>query len=292
MTNRLLFICNTLEFNCVLFLIIRSSDEKFGCPSYKYIRLTSQIEIKDICQPFFKESQLSYLLYIRHFKNNQRLWLTTHGEWSEYYFKKQYHLLSPFENTNSTVISGKYLWSTLSGQQVFMDARLFFDIDHGITIVNHLKDCVEFVHLAANGSHSEVLNFYLNKMNHINQFIFYFRDIAKDLIKMAEQNMLPFSFNRPVYLKNVHQPHQCLPSYSLTQKKLLSENYHYSAITPREAECIEWLKKGKTATEIALILGTSKRTVETHLKSLKEKLRCYNSFQLGYLTSKIDHHQI
>lgn len=254
-----------------------------------YIQLTACHEIKEICQAFFQESQLSYLLYIRHFKNNQRLWLTTNGDWTEYYFKKQYYLVSYFENTNTIVNAGSYLWSTLLGQQVFMDARVFFNIDHGLTIVNNLREFIEFVHLAAQRDQPEVLNFYLNKRDRINQFIFYFRNAAEDLIKIAEKNMLSLSFYTPVLSKVTRQLNH---STACNPQKMLSEHYHYSTLTPREVECLEWLKKGKTAVEIALILGASKRTIEAHLRSLKEKLHCYNSFQLGYLASKIDHHQI
>lgn len=53
-------------------------------------------------------------------------------------------------------------------------------------------------------------------------------------------------------------------------------------ISPREIECIEWYLKGKNSGEIAIILGISRRTVESHIKNVKTKLGCQNLFQLGY----------
>lgn len=256
-----------------------------------YIQLTADQSIQTICQPFFKHTQLSFLLYIRHFKNNQRLWLTTHGNWLEYYFKKQYHLINVFETSNSIPPSGNYLWSTLSGQQVFLDAKIYFNIDYGIILVNHLKNYTEFIHLASTPDNPQILNLYCNHLSWIYQFIFYFRETAKNWIDRAEKNMLPPLINTPFPpnvvkspLKALDLPHQ--------HRKLLTEQYRFATITARETECINWLKKGKTATEIALILGTSKRTVEAHIKSIKAKLQCYNSFQLGYKIGQIDFYRI
>ena len=57
-------------------------------------------------------------------------------------------------------------------------------------------------------------------------------------------------------------------------------------LTHRELECIQWLIKGKSASEIALILGVTKRTIETHIENIKSKVNCYKQFQLGYILAK------
>lgn len=43
-------------------------------------------------------------------------------------------------------------------------------------------------------------------------------------------------------------------------------------LTPRERECLVWVGRGKTAAEIAIILGLSIDTVRDHVKSLRGKL--------------------
>jgi DNA-binding CsgD family transcriptional regulator len=45
-----------------------------------------------------------------------------------------------------------------------------------------------------------------------------------------------------------------------------------TALTPREAEVLSWLAKGKTNRDIADILGMSPRTVNKHLEHIYEKL--------------------
>ncbi|HLI52467.1 MAG TPA: LuxR C-terminal-related transcriptional regulator, partial [Thermomicrobiaceae bacterium] len=43
-------------------------------------------------------------------------------------------------------------------------------------------------------------------------------------------------------------------------------------LTPREIEVLRWVIRGQTSAEIALLLGMSRRTVETHLNHMYRKL--------------------
>lgn len=43
-------------------------------------------------------------------------------------------------------------------------------------------------------------------------------------------------------------------------------------LTPREAEVLHWVRQGKRDSEIALILGMSTRTAETHVSRILRKL--------------------
>jgi LuxR family transcriptional regulator, activator of conjugal transfer of Ti plasmids len=45
-----------------------------------------------------------------------------------------------------------------------------------------------------------------------------------------------------------------------------------AALSPREAECLEWAAQGKSAWEIGTILGISRHTVATYLENAKTKL--------------------
>lgn len=53
---------------------------------------------------------------------------------------------------------------------------------------------------------------------------------------------------------------------------LLDGLVHGFKLTPREAEALYWLAKGKTNVDIGDILGTSPRTVQKHLEHVFEKL--------------------
>ena len=50
-------------------------------------------------------------------------------------------------------------------------------------------------------------------------------------------------------------------------------------LTMREVECLTWATEGKSAWEIATILGCSERTVTFHLNNATAKLNCRNRYQ-------------
>jgi LuxR family quorum sensing-dependent transcriptional regulator len=47
-------------------------------------------------------------------------------------------------------------------------------------------------------------------------------------------------------------------------------------LTPREREVLQWSAAGKTVDDIAIILGISRYTVETHLRNVRDKLEVSN----------------
>ena len=64
----------------------------------------------------------------------------------------------------------------------------------------------------------------------------------------------------------------------------LSEHYYNSdqniELSKREAECIEYLLKGKTNKEIAHLTGLSQRTIESYFDNIKNKLNCNSRSEL------------
>ncbi len=52
------------------------------------------------------------------------------------------------------------------------------------------------------------------------------------------------------------------------------ENTNYVDLSARETECLNYLLRGKTAKEIAVITQLSVRTIEGYLKKIKIKLNC------------------
>jgi DNA-binding CsgD family transcriptional regulator len=46
-----------------------------------------------------------------------------------------------------------------------------------------------------------------------------------------------------------------------------------AALSPRESECLVWVARGKSSTDIGTILGLSPRTVDSYLEKACAKLR-------------------
>lgn len=61
---------------------------------------------------------------------------------------------------------------------------------------------------------------------------------------------------------------------------LLTHNFNEIKLSDREAECLFFILRGKTAKLIARYLGISPRTVEEHISNLKTKFNAQNKFEL------------
>lgn len=248
-------------------------------------------DISQICQPL-TEFGITFFHYVRSFKDNSRINISNKPKWIEHFYNKKFYMTGSLAGKNELYDSSYFLWSTLKYQDIYTDAREYFDIDYGITIIKKLPDSTEFVHFGANHGNGQVVNFYISNIDFLNRFILYFKDQAKALIDRALRNKIrPSSFNCTVnpedlkiisqgLLKIVPQKQQDFLHATKIKHYHLSSHYGPVEITAREVDCLIGLLEGKTAPEIASRLGRSKRTVETHLNSVKQKLDCNTKSEL------------
>ncbi len=62
-----------------------------------------------------------------------------------------------------------------------------------------------------------------------------------------------------------------------------------SRLSSRQMEVMWWLHQGKTASEIAEILGVADVTIRKHIINIKEKTNCHTMFQLGGYYAKLQY---
>lgn len=83
-------------------------------------------------------------------------------------------------------------------------------------------------------------------------------------LQMPEDEIIPVR-NRP-------PPLRCLRFSEASEARSLVL-FQSLGLTPREAEVLHWMTEGKRNAEIAVIVGSSLRTVEKHVANLMNKLR-------------------
>ena len=65
-----------------------------------------------------------------------------------------------------------------------------------------------------------------------------------------------------------------------TQHYTLQDHHNKYELTNREFECVFLLVRGKSAREIGVLLSLSKRTVESYIENIKNKMDCQNKAQV------------
>lgn len=246
--------------------------------------MTSSSEMLPIIKPL-RHLKINYFLFVREFASGDRLWLTSNGAWTEHFYKQKYYQMSAFENPEEIRPSGIFPWQFLRSQEIYQDARNF-GIGSGITLIeNKNNKSIDFFHFASNTSEGDTNSYLLENAGAISCFTKYFTNQAKSLIKMAETNMVnipkPDITNKTPIDVSTDGISNFFKEIG-NGKFYLNNDTSNEYLTRKEVECLQWCIKGKSAEEIAPLMNISKRTVEAHVESAKQKLNCYKQFQLGY----------
>jgi len=225
-------------------------------------------EIKKICDRFFKRTNLpiDHLNYIHLYPDKSVFYLCTNFFWINHYLKNKYSYIGAFENQPTLTKNRYVLWDSLDTNDIILkDSRDLIQVDHGITIIHHTEEGTGFFNFGQRYADLSNLNIIINSFPILDKFILYFYENTKNLFKVAKSNSLIIE-----------------PNVTFTPKKSPSRSF----LTQREKDCVDWYLSGKNSGEIALILGISRRTVETHIENIKLKFNCNNLFQLGYHLGK------
>lgn len=249
--------------------------------------LTTSSDIKEICKPLFEGFGISYFRYTKIFRKGGCIWLCTNNEWLSHYVDMGYYHDGMSEQNIDQYSSGVFVWQP-ANNAVLKDAQQNFNIDHGVTIIDQSKDYCEMYHFATRQENHAITNFYINHQDILRHFILYFKDKAHKLITSLNKSKIILPISRKI---KTLDSHEFAKSPSLQNKHKFFESttcqqfhlggaYNNVYLTKREAECIAWLCKGKTADEIGIILNISRRTVINHLHHIKEKTACHSMSQL------------
>ncbi len=228
-------------------------------------------DIKLLCDPYFKSLDLDHLNYIHRDKNGLVTYLCSNQQWLSHYFKKSYPKIGAFEQ-NKNLATYKYiLWTGLDhNDPILVDSKEMLGVEYGITIIKHEHDGIDFYNIGSKTSDSSIINKYVNNLDQYENFILAFKEKADSIIRTAKNLKL-----------NVNTNH------NIDEKRKDGQYFGDLYLTNRELDCINYLSRGKTAEEIAIILNISRRTVETHINNIKNKMNCFTQFRLGYLLGRL-----
>lgn len=241
-----------------------------------HLFLSSGAELDNLISPL-KKYHINYFTYRKFYTDNSRIFLGTRPDWFETYFSLKYYAQGNTEASPQLYQQQAVLWSTLPNQSIFQAIR-DFGVGHGIYLINPHPDFCEFYAFATTPNHPEVVNFYLNNLDVLQNFSVYFKEQAGPLLKKAEQQKICLPY---------HQ--QGIEQYRMSDLKGNFKHPHQSAsgslikeltVSQRQIDCINLLLTGATTKEIAIQLNLSYRTVDDYVNALKQKFHARNKSDL------------
>lgn len=235
--------------------------------------LSFTCEMIELSKPLLKLG-ITYFTYTRSYDTGERLYLSSHYESLENYFRKKWYLSGNVEGKPSAYKPQTVLWSTLPKQHIYDDNVRSRGIDHGMFMIDPQFNYCDFYGFATKKENVWVQNVYLNKLDVLKKFTLYFKEKASAIIGIVEKSkiILPFHNDSVEFMRNKLE----IDFGKMNFRKKI----HNSKFTDRQLKCAYLLTQGNTIKEIACQIGLSPRTIEDHVNTLKKKLNCRNKSEL------------
>lgn len=248
----------------------------------KLLGYTSNIQ--EIATPLNTSLNTTYFNFVRRHQNGGEFSLSTDAAWTEYFYqKKLYTSVMADKKIQQHPLASKIRiipWSRFIGSTVQKEQRQHFGIGVGITIIFIHDTHGDFFHFATKNQYQDMEEFYLSNQDILLRFTHYFYDRAKKILSDVSQpeNQLYLPERIKYNTKNATLNYSLVDIQNFLSATRPKHYYVYHEqlgdifITKREYECLYYLTRGKTASEIANMLYRSTRTIETQIKNLKLKL--------------------
>ena len=218
--------------------------------------------------------------YSRIYKNGKFITLSTNIAWAKHHFQEFFATkYKPSDIKTTELLNGPMLWISNPANEVWRSAQAF-GLGNGLLLTENQANYKEVYCYTADPNNHQIHTFYLSHFDFLKQVNFLLKDKAMKIIQQASASPLdtPELYQQEKSALSSKTSAQT-DSFALPKPKRFYLNDR-TYLTLKEAACLAWCVQGKSAGEIAIILGSSKRTIESHLEKLKLKLGCYKQTDL------------
>lgn len=228
-----------------------------------HISYSAQDRVKEILSPLHKMANIHYFNYSVTYPDKSGFTLHTNQKLYEAWYIKQF----PFWEFR--LRSGWHLWDDVDCH----DKKEFasnLGIANGIMHLEHKPDRTEVIAFATSPENTDILQFYINEMNLLRKFKKYFVEEAKDLVTIANTQL--------VYTPETMKGDEVLSQQVKVSKPIndLNWNSPFDLLSDRERACCELILKGNSLAATCEQLGLALPTVANYISRSKEKLK-FNS---------------
>lgn len=252
-------------------------------------------DIADICRPLHKLN-ITYFSHVNIDKEKKFSALSNHPEFTHHYLKNKYYNVD-IHMAEMDSIQNYCVWDSI--QYTGLSAKMNVEarelgLRHTFTIIQKNNESQDYYHFATHLHDSSINQRYLANMDLLKLFIMNFKStmqLSKSLssvydVKFSiDDNAQGYTIKLPqTPSDNTTMRKSFLDAIQLNEKFLIDGNRFLSL---REIEILYWLHNGKTANDIACLLGIAAITVNKHIANIKTKTQCYTQFQLGELFSNL-----
>lgn len=226
-----------------------------------------------LVNPIKKISLINTVYYVKLFKNNNHCYITCcNPDWVTYKKENNFTVFAPVMLSPHTL---SYNCVPRMGDalhtKIMNEAETYFHIYHPIDIFLNSSTTLELFSFAwTDNDNVRSMNWYLNNLKLLNQFVFHLKNKLNCLI---EDQIEAFKIQQS-YQSIYHEPQSHTPLSSPIIPVNIVLNKKEITLTSREISIINYFLKGYSSKRIAQSVFLSHRTVEWYLERIRQKLEC------------------
>lgn len=231
-----------------------------------------QNDINEITKHFLQKHRLNFFQFGRIFSDGSVSFLVNNVDFIKNRVK---HNRGPKSHINSEQLDKQSYFFLWNGNLCDFDTNLAreLNIDNGLCFVQRFQNYYNLIAFGAPIKEKNIVNFYLNNLGLLKNFIDEFQDTAKEIIFQADKKRI---FLTP----DLMDPNTKKLLWSKNKKFQFDYNNIHITLSFREWECLNLLSRGNSIKNIALKFKLSPRTVETYLARLKNKIGLSNKSEI------------
>lgn len=250
------------------------------------------VQTEKICHSLFKNSLIKYFVYNRIYDSGEIKSLTTNvdiaaktliNNWMP--TRDELKIFSSL-GMNISFLSA-YLPLPMGDKiaaekfEHLISLGMQHSIYNGLVLVDRIEDYFRVCVFGTKGNKNTVVNYFLNVIPMLKRFLNYFEVAGEDLIAYysdGQRIIMPHYADKLILTHDDYQQLSYKDDWFFPVP--LNPLQEHSAITEREKECLVLLSQGYTMKKAAVKLKISHRTVEQHMRNIKEKLGLSTKNQL------------
>lgn len=244
-------------------------------------------ELADICHPLCSLN-VSHFTYIRNFRDGTQINLSNQPKWIDDYYNLELYKTSLYDNLTKDM-SKFSLWplnKETSTLKVYQHGKISYNSHYGITFSQTCENEKELYFFSSSIDNPNILEFYLNNLDLLQYFIFYFKEKAEFLLEKAFFSKIKLcrqshcSIHHREHLSFNRQLRKEFLEKTVCHRIIISNHPQKNILSKKELDCINYFIQGKTAKQTGETLHLSQRTVESHLENARSKLSCKTKIEL------------
>lgn len=242
-----------------------------------YIAMTATKDIQEVCKPLTEFLGVDFLCYHKLFKDGKEIMLASDSNWVKHIHQNNLTSADDMQEPLRLKDFKVTLWPDNPKIKIIKDINELSSCYYGMSIALSHDEIFGFS--IKNIKDIAIINTFLSNTEYFLRFCHYFKEKVGDLINTASKDMILYSHRKSAISAN-KQNDQINKFLAATQIKKYLYQQQELKFTEREIDCLKYFIKGYTASETAIALGISKRTVETHLENIRNKTGMMNKNDL------------